>query len=67
MRNINALLKQGEGLTIEFKKAKKHLPDKFFLEGMQRVSLRDKIFREIIANMLIHREYTNAFPSSFIT
>jgi len=34
--------------------------------GDQRVSLREKIFREIIANMLIHREYTNAFPSSFI-
>ena len=44
----------------------KHLSDKFYLEGTQRISLRDAIFREIIANMLIHREYTNAFPSSFI-
>jgi ATP-dependent DNA helicase RecG len=44
----------------------KHLSDKFFLEGTQRISLRDKIFREIVVNMLIHREYTNAFPSSFI-
>ena len=44
----------------------KHLPDKFYLEGAQRISLRDKIFREIVANMLIHREYTNAFPSTFI-
>ena len=44
----------------------KHLPDKFYLEGDQRISLRDKIFREIIANMIIHREYTNAFPSTFI-
>ena len=43
----------------------KHLPDKFYLEGAQRISLRDKIFREIVANMLIHREYTNAFPSTF--
>ena len=43
----------------------KHLPDKFYLEGDQRISLREKIFREIIANMLIHREYTNAFPSTF--
>jgi ATP-dependent DNA helicase RecG len=34
--------------------------------GDQRISLREKIFREIIANMLIHREYTNAFPSSLI-
>lgn len=44
----------------------KHLPDKFYLQGDQRISLRDKIFREIIANILIHREYTNAFPSTFI-
>ena len=44
----------------------KHLPDKFYLEGTQRISLRDKIFREIIANMLIHREYFNAYPSTFI-
>ena len=43
----------------------KHLPDKFYLEGDQRISLRDKIFRELVANMLIHREYTNAFPSTF--
>ena len=44
----------------------KHLPDKFFLEGTQRISLRDTIFREIITNLLIHREYSNAFPSTFI-
>jgi len=44
----------------------KHLPDKFYMIGDQRISLREKIFREIIANMLIHREYTNAFPSSLI-
>ena len=44
----------------------KHLPDKFYMQGDQRISLRDKIFREIVANMLIHREYTNAYPSTFI-
>ncbi len=44
----------------------KHLPDKFYLLGDQRISLREKIFREIIANMLIHREYSNAYPSTFI-
>jgi len=44
----------------------KHLPDKFYLQGIQRISLRDKIFRKIIANMLIHREYINAYPSTFI-
>ena len=44
----------------------KHLPDKFYLQGDMRISLREKIFREIVANMLVHREYTNAYPSSFV-
>ncbi|HDT12119.1 MAG TPA: HTH domain-containing protein [Candidatus Marinimicrobia bacterium] len=43
-----------------------HLPDKFFLEGDIRVDLREKVFREIIANIIIHREYTNAFPAKLI-
>lgn len=44
----------------------KHLPDKFFLEGTQRISIRDIIFREIITNLLIHREYSNAYPSKLV-
>ena len=44
----------------------KHLPDPFFLEGMERVSIRDAIFREVASNILIHREYTNAFPAKLI-
>lgn len=44
----------------------KHLPDIFYLEGAQRVSLREKIFREVVANLLVHREYTNATPARFI-
>lgn len=44
----------------------KHLPDKFYMEGDQRVSLRTKIFREVIANLIVHREYTNAYPCKFI-
>lgn len=43
----------------------KHLPDKFYMEGDQRVSLRTKIFREIVANLIVHREYTNALPTTF--
>jgi ATP-dependent DNA helicase RecG len=47
--------------------AAKHLPDKFHLnENMQRVSLREKIFREVIANVLVHREYTNPMAAKFI-
>ena len=44
----------------------KHLPDTFHLEGAQRVSLRERIFREVVANLLVHREYTNATPARFI-
>ncbi len=45
---------------------KKHLPDKFFQEGSQRISLRDRIFREVIGNLIIHREYVNPFPAKLI-
>lgn len=44
----------------------KHLPDKFYMEGDQRKSLRTNIFREIVANILVHREFTNAYPATFI-
>ena len=44
----------------------KHLPDPFFLEGIERRSLRDHIFREVASNMLIHREYASGATSRFI-
>jgi len=44
----------------------KHLLDPFFLEGDARISLRDKIFREVVANFLVHREYMNAYPARMI-
>lgn len=44
----------------------KHLPEKFYLEGHQRVDLRDKIFREVIGNAIVHREYTNAHSTELI-
>ena len=44
----------------------KHLNDPFHLEGNQRVSLRSHILREIIGNLLIHREFSHAFPAKFV-
>lgn len=44
----------------------KHLPDRFYLEGDQRISIRDRILREVVANLLIHREYLNAFPAKLV-
>ena len=45
---------------------RKHLPDKFYQEGVQRISLRERIFREVVSNILIHREFTNAFPAKLL-
>lgn len=44
----------------------KHLPDKYYNEGDQRISIRSLIFHEVIGNLLIHREYTNPYPAKFI-
>ena len=45
---------------------KKHLPDPFHLEGIERRSLRDVIFREVASNLLIHREYASGVPARLI-
>ena len=44
----------------------KHMPDPFWLDGVQRVSVRDKIAREVVSNLLVHREYASAFPAKLI-
>jgi len=36
------------------------------MEGDIRIDLREKIFREVVANHLIHREFTDAFPARLI-
>lgn len=46
--------------------SRKHLPDRFFLEETQAVSLRDIIARELITNTLMHREYTSPFPAKLV-
>jgi len=44
----------------------KHLDDKFYLEGTQRIDIRNKIARELCANTLIHREFLNPYPAKLI-
>lgn len=44
----------------------RHLPEKFYLEGDQRVDLRDKIFREVVANCIVHREYTSGYATELL-
>jgi len=45
--------------------ARANLPDPFYIEDNQRIDLSDIIFREVIANLLAHREYTDARPATF--
>lgn len=45
---------------------KKHLNDVFVLDGDQSVSARDKILREIISNILAHRDYSSAYSAKFV-
>ncbi len=61
---IKTNLIESYDLLMEF--SRKHLPDPFFLEGTQRRSLRRIIVREMIANTLIHREYTSSFHAKFV-
>ena len=44
----------------------KHLPSPFYLEGTARIDVRNVIFREIAANILVHREYSSHFPARFV-
>lgn len=52
--------------TMDFIKKSHALPEKFYLEGDQRKDLRELIFREIVANVIVHREYTSAFSSEMV-
>ncbi len=45
---------------------KKHLNDIFVLDGDQSVSARDKILREILSNILAHRDYSSAYTAQFV-
>lgn len=44
----------------------RHIDDKFFLEGTQRISVRSIIAREIVSNTLMHREYSSPYPAKVI-
>jgi ATP-dependent DNA helicase RecG len=58
---IDCNLIQAYGRLMAF--VRKHTPDRFFLEGDRRISLREIIFREAVVNLLIHREFTHPYPA----
>ena len=45
---------------------RKHLNDVFTLDGIQRVSARDAILREIISNSLMHRDFAGGYVPKFV-
>lgn len=45
---------------------KKHLPDKFFLEDTVNKSLRNTILREMVSNILMHREFSSSYTAKFV-
>ena len=51
-------------LLMEF--VAKHTSDKFFLIDNVNTSIRGIIAREVIANILVHRDYSSAFPAKVI-
>ncbi len=55
-----------DSYTRLFEFAQKHLPDKFYLEDLERKSLRNIIVREMISNTLMHREFTSAYQAKFV-
>lgn len=44
----------------------KHLSAPFVLEGVNSVSARDKILREIFSNLLAHRDYSSGYVAKFV-
>lgn len=61
---VRANLIEAYDLLSEF--ARKHLPDRFVLDGGVRKSARDIIVRELVSNLLIHREFMSPFPAKLI-
>lgn len=51
-------------LLMEF--IAKHTNDKFFLIDNVNMSVRSAIAREIVSNLLVHREFGSAFPAKLI-
>ncbi|MDR1083811.1 MAG: putative DNA binding domain-containing protein [Deltaproteobacteria bacterium] len=44
----------------------KHTLDRFYIEGVQSVSPRTKIARELVSNILAHREFTSTVPAKVV-
>jgi len=45
---------------------KKHLDEQFYIENGQRRDLRELLFREVIGNLVVHREYSHGLSSELV-
>ena len=45
---------------------KKHLNDRFILDGDTRISARNRILREVVGNLLCHRDFSSGYTASMI-
>ena len=49
-----------------FEFIEKHTLDRFFIIGAQNVSVRSRIIRELVGNILMHREFSSSYRSRVI-
>ena len=51
---------------MTFYYGKKRKKDVFILDGVQKISVRDKILREIISNLLMHRDFSSGYVPKLV-
>ena len=51
---------------MTFYYGKKRKKDVFILDGVQKISARDKILREIISNLLMHRDFSSGYVPKLV-
>jgi len=61
---VDTNLVESFGLLMRF--IEKHTLDRFFLIDNLNVSVRSHIARELVSNILVHREYSGTFPARII-
>ena len=61
---VESNLMESYYLLMEF--IAKHTNDKFFLIDNISMSVRSAIAREVVSNLLVHREFASAFPAKLI-
>jgi ATP-dependent DNA helicase RecG len=61
---VEANLIESFDLIMDF--IAKHTNDPFFLINNRNISVRDNIAKEIVSNILVHREFSGTFPARVI-